>query len=115
MTRTRSLAQSISGTAALNDKGQMPMATAVGQADLLTSLFINQSVLAAIYSREKTGKGQKIEANLLNSVVGFHVQEIQLISIVDLIRSEVKVEFPILGWGHLTDYTIQKMVILPLV
>ena len=42
----------------------------------MTSLFINQSVLAAIYSREKTGKGQKIEANLLNSVVGFHVQEI---------------------------------------
>lgn len=71
------LAQSISGSAALNGiKGQMPVVTAVGQADLLTSLFINQSVLAAIYSREKTGKGQKIEANLLNSVVGFHVQEI---------------------------------------
>jgi len=71
------LAQSISGTAALNGvKGQIPVVTAVGQADLLTSLFINQSVLAAIYSREKTGKGQKIEANLLNSVVGFHVQEI---------------------------------------
>ena len=71
------LAQSISGTATLNGvKGQMPVVTAVGQADLLTSLFINQSILAAIYSREKTGKGQKIEANLLNSVVGFHVQEI---------------------------------------
>ena len=54
----------------------MPVVTAVGQADLLTSLFINQSVLAAIYSREKTGKGQKIEANLLNSVVGFHIQEV---------------------------------------
>ena len=71
------LAQSISGTAALNGvKGQMPVVTAVGQADLLTSLFINQSVLAAIYSREQTGKGQKIEANLLNSVVGFHIQEV---------------------------------------
>ncbi len=71
------LAQSISGTAALNGvKDQMPVVTAVGQADLLTSLFINQSVLAAIYSRQKTGKGQKIETNLLNSVVGFHVQEI---------------------------------------
>lgn len=71
------LAQSISGTAALNGiKGQMPVVTAVGQADLLTSLFINQAVLAAVYSREKTGVGQKIEANLLNSVVGFHVQEI---------------------------------------
>lgn len=71
------LAQSISGTAALNGlKNQVPVATAVGQADLLTSLFINQSVLAAIYSRGRTGKGQKVEANLLNSVVGFHVQEI---------------------------------------
>ncbi|WP_422079317.1 CaiB/BaiF CoA transferase family protein [Ulvibacterium sp.] len=71
------LAQSISGTAALNGlKSQMPVVTAVGQADLLTSLFINQSVLAAIYSREQTGKGQKVEANLLNSVVGFHTQEV---------------------------------------
>ena len=71
------LAQSISGTAALNGKkGDLPVVTAVGQADLLTSLFIVQSVLAAIYSREKTGKGQKIETNLLSSIVGFHVQEI---------------------------------------
>jgi len=71
------LAQSIGGGAALNGrKGEMPVITAVGQADLLTSLFINQSVLAAIYSREKTGKGQKIETNLLNSVVGFHIQEV---------------------------------------
>jgi crotonobetainyl-CoA:carnitine CoA-transferase CaiB-like acyl-CoA transferase len=71
------LAQSISGGAALNGrKGEMPVVTAVGQADLLTSLFITQSVLAAIYSREKTGKGQKIEANLLNSIVGFHIQEV---------------------------------------
>ena len=71
------LAQSIGGGSALNGvKGQMPVVTAVGQADLLTSLFINQSVLAAIYSRQQTGKGQKIEANLLNSVVGFHIQEI---------------------------------------
>ena len=43
------MAQSISGSAALNGKkGDIPMATAVGQADLLTSLFIVQSVLAAI-------------------------------------------------------------------
>ena len=71
------LAQSISGGAALNGKkGDIPVVTAVGQADLLTSLFIVQSVLAAVYSREKSGKGQKIEANLLNSVVGFHIQEI---------------------------------------
>ncbi len=71
------LAQSISGTAALNGKkGTPPVVTAVGQADLLTSLNIVQTVLAAIYSRERTGKGQKIETNLLNSIIGFHIQEI---------------------------------------
>jgi crotonobetainyl-CoA:carnitine CoA-transferase CaiB-like acyl-CoA transferase len=71
------LAQSISGGPALNGKkGDIPVVTAVGQADLLTSLFIVQSVLAAIYSRSISGKGQKIEANLLNSIVGFHVQEV---------------------------------------
>lgn len=71
------LAQSISGAPFLNGKkDDLPVVTAVGQADLLTSLFIVQSILAAIYSRSVTGKGQKIEANLLNSAVGFHVQEI---------------------------------------
>ncbi|MEH6680354.1 MAG: CoA transferase [Sediminicola sp.] len=71
------LAQAVSGTAALNGrKNDIPMVTAVGQADLLTSLFLVQSILAAIYARERTGKGQRIEANLLNSVVGFHIQEI---------------------------------------
>ncbi|MCU4176618.1 CaiB/BaiF CoA transferase family protein [Carboxylicivirga sp. N1Y90] len=71
------MAQSISGGAALNGKrGDVPVVTAVGQADLLTSLFIVQSVLAAIYSRSISGKGQKIEANLMNSAVGFHIQEV---------------------------------------
>ncbi len=71
------LAQSISGGAFLNGKkGDLPVVTAVGQADLLTSLFIVQSVLAAIYARNTSGKGQKIEANLLNLAVGFHVQEV---------------------------------------
>jgi crotonobetainyl-CoA:carnitine CoA-transferase CaiB-like acyl-CoA transferase len=71
------LAQSLSGGPFLNGKkGDLPVVTAVGQADLLTSLFIVQSVLAAIYSRTVTGKGQKIEANLLSSIVGFHIQEV---------------------------------------
>jgi crotonobetainyl-CoA:carnitine CoA-transferase CaiB-like acyl-CoA transferase len=54
----------------------MPVVTAVGQADLLTSLFIVQSVLAALYHREQTGKGQRIDASLLNSIIAFHTQEI---------------------------------------
>ena len=71
------LAQAVSGTASLNGKkNDIPMVTAVGQADLLTSLFLVQSILAAIYAREKSGKGQKIETNLLSSIIGFHTQEI---------------------------------------
>lgn len=71
------LAQSLSGAPYLNGKkGEMPVVTAVGQADLLTSLFIVQSVLAAIYHKQQTGKGQKIEACLYNSIIAFHTQEI---------------------------------------
>ncbi len=89
----------VDGSALNGVKGQMPVVTAVGQADLLTSLFINQSVLAAIYSREQTGKGQKIEANLLNSVVGFHIQEITayLHKGVNPERSESGIPNPWLG------------------
>lgn len=71
------LAQSLSGSSFLNGKrGDMPVVTAVGQADLLTSLFIVQSVLAALYYRDKTGHGQKIDACLLNSIISFHTQEV---------------------------------------
>jgi crotonobetainyl-CoA:carnitine CoA-transferase CaiB-like acyl-CoA transferase len=71
------LAQSLAGGSFLNGKkGDMPVITAVGQADLLTSLFIVQSVLAALHYKSKTGNGQKIEACLLNSVISFHIQEI---------------------------------------
>jgi crotonobetainyl-CoA:carnitine CoA-transferase CaiB-like acyl-CoA transferase len=71
------LAQSLAGGAFLNGKnGELPGITAVGQADLLTSLFIVQSVLAALYHKNKTGLGQKIDACLLNSVISFHIQEV---------------------------------------
>jgi len=71
------LAQSLAGGAWLNGRsGDLPVVTAVGQADLLTSLFIIQSVLAALYHRERTGNGQRIDASLLNSIIAFHTQEI---------------------------------------
>lgn len=71
------LAQSLAGGAYLNGKrGGIPVVTAVGQADLLTSLFIVQSVLAALYHKQQTGHGQRIDACLLNSIISFHTQEI---------------------------------------
>lgn len=71
------LAQSLAGGSFLNGKRtDIPVVTAVGQGDLLTGLFIVQSLLAALYSRQQTGKGQRIDACLLNSVIAFHIQEI---------------------------------------
>ena len=71
------LIQSIAGTAALNGKkGELPVPTAVGSADFLTGMTIVQSILAALYSRDRTGKGQKLETCLLNSLIAFHVQEL---------------------------------------
>ncbi len=71
------LAQSLAGGAYMNGKrSDIPIVTAVGQGDLLTSLFIVQSLLAALYSKQQTGKGQRIDACLLNSVISFHTQEI---------------------------------------
>lgn len=71
------LAQSLAGGSFLNGKkGDMPVITAVGQADLLTSLFIVQSILAALHYKDRTGKGQRIDACLLNSIISFHIQEI---------------------------------------
>ncbi len=71
------LAQSLAGGAFLNGrKGDMPIITAVGQADLLTSLFIVQSILAALHYKSNTGNGQRIDACLLNSIISFHIQEV---------------------------------------
>ncbi len=94
------LAQSLSGGAFLNGKkGDIPIITAVGQADLLTSLFIVQSVLAALYYKNKTGIGQKIDACLLNSVISFNIQEITafLLKGANPERSESGIPNPWLG------------------
>lgn len=94
------LAQAISGTPFLNGRhGDLPVVTAVGQADLLTALFIVQSVLAALHYRSSTGKGQYIQACLLNSIVSFHTQEItSFLSMGKLPeRSEAGIPNPWLG------------------
>jgi crotonobetainyl-CoA:carnitine CoA-transferase CaiB-like acyl-CoA transferase len=94
------LAQALAGGAFLNGKrGGLPVVTAVGQADLLTSLFIVQSILAALYHREQTGKGQRVDACLLNSIISFHIQEITafLLKGENPERSEYGIPNPWLG------------------
>lgn len=43
--------------------------------DKTTALMVTQSVLAALYCREKTGKGQEIEVPMLESTVAFLMTE----------------------------------------
>lgn len=94
------LAQSLAGGAFLNGrKNDMPVITAVGQADLLTSLFIVQSILAALHYKSNTGIGQRIDACLLNSIISFHIQEVTAFLVKKELpeRSESGIPNPWLG------------------
>ena len=48
------------------ERDRMPVRIGVPIGDLTGSLFANQAVLAALYQREMTGKGQKIDISLLD-------------------------------------------------
>jgi crotonobetainyl-CoA:carnitine CoA-transferase CaiB-like acyl-CoA transferase len=49
--------------------GGDPVKAAFPVADVLTGLFAEQAILAALYERERTGKGRRIEVNLLQSML----------------------------------------------
>jgi crotonobetainyl-CoA:carnitine CoA-transferase CaiB-like acyl-CoA transferase len=53
-----------------------PMGVPVGVADFVAAQHIVYAVLAAIYSREKTGVGQRVDVNLLNSLLAIMIQEL---------------------------------------
>ena len=48
------------------ERDRMPVRIGVPIGDLTGSLFANQAVLAALYQREMTGKGQRIDISLLD-------------------------------------------------
>jgi crotonobetainyl-CoA:carnitine CoA-transferase CaiB-like acyl-CoA transferase len=53
-----------------------PMGVPIGVADFVASQHIVYAVLAALYSREKTGVGQRVDVNLLDSLLAIMVQEL---------------------------------------
>jgi crotonobetainyl-CoA:carnitine CoA-transferase CaiB-like acyl-CoA transferase len=70
------LAQAISGTPYLTgNEGDPPMATAVGVADFVAGFHIVIGALAGVYSKQRSGKGQRVDVNLLNSVMHLYIQE----------------------------------------
>lgn len=70
------LVQSVSGaimTSGQSEDGPVAIGTALcDQVNALNSVY---AILAALYYREKTGKGQEIKTNLLSSAIAFQMQD----------------------------------------
>ncbi|MEP7361972.1 MAG: CoA transferase [Acidobacteriota bacterium] len=64
------MAQAMSGLMYTSaEPGGDPVKTAFPVADVLTALFAEQAILAALYERERTGRGRHVEANLLHCML----------------------------------------------
>jgi crotonobetainyl-CoA:carnitine CoA-transferase CaiB-like acyl-CoA transferase len=73
------LAQAVAGVLYLNGKaGDPPSPVGMGIADLTASFHIVSAILAAVYHRDRTGEGQRIDINLLNSILTLATQELTL-------------------------------------
>lgn len=73
------LAQAMAGVLYLNGKaGDPPSPVGMGIADITASFHIVSAILAALYHRDRTGEGQRIDINLLNSVLSLASQEATL-------------------------------------
>jgi crotonobetainyl-CoA:carnitine CoA-transferase CaiB-like acyl-CoA transferase len=73
------LAQSIAGVLMLNGAANDPPSpVGIGLADLTAGLHIVIAVLMALYERSRSGKGQRLDVNLLNSMMHLATQELTL-------------------------------------
>ena len=73
------LVQAVAGVGYLNgDADGPPQGIGVGVADFTAGFHIVYGVLAALYAREQTGRGQRVDVSLLNSILNLHIQELSL-------------------------------------
>ena len=71
------LVQSLAGLASLGGRDQDPPAPAgIGVADLAAGLHIVYGVLAALIARSRSGRGQRVDVNMLNALLALEHQEI---------------------------------------
>jgi len=64
------LAQAASGLMAITGEADgEPMKVGVAVADVLTAHYATSAILAALYAREKTGRGERIEISLFSAAV----------------------------------------------
>ena len=80
------IVQGLTGLMALEGKSQngVPLMNALPAADLSTGMMMAWSVSAALFHRERTGKGQRIETTLLGSALTIQTSGFQLIESADL-------------------------------
>ncbi len=89
------LAQGLSGIMTLTGKdGAPPTTIGTGLADHLSAYQLVYGILSALYYRTQTGLGQKVEVNLLKSMLAFENQEI-----TSLLNLKEKVKRPKSGIG----------------
>jgi crotonobetainyl-CoA:carnitine CoA-transferase CaiB-like acyl-CoA transferase len=50
-----------------------PVKVGVPAADMAGALFASQAILAALYARERTGRGQRVDVSLLDSLLAYQV------------------------------------------
>ncbi len=73
------LVQAVAGVGYLNGNAdEPPQGVAVGIADFTAGFHIVYGVLAALYARDQTGRGQRVDVSLLNSILNLHIQELSL-------------------------------------
>jgi crotonobetainyl-CoA:carnitine CoA-transferase CaiB-like acyl-CoA transferase len=71
------LLQAISGMAWMNGRaGEMPVATGAAIVDQHGAALLAMGVLAALYHRERTGEGQKIEITMVQSALDLQLEPI---------------------------------------
>jgi len=71
------LVQAMAGMTVLTgNSDDVPSATIAGIADLATSQMIVYGICAALFSRERTGQGQRVDCNLYSSLLSLYSQEV---------------------------------------
>jgi crotonobetainyl-CoA:carnitine CoA-transferase CaiB-like acyl-CoA transferase len=70
------LAQAMGGLMSMTgERDGPPTTTGTWIADFLAAMLFAQGMMAALAARDKTGRGQVVDSNLLNSMVVSHLQE----------------------------------------
>lgn len=79
------IVQGLSGVMALEGKtlDGVPLLNAIPVADYSTGIMMAWSVSAALYERERSGRGQRIETTLLGSVLAVQTRTFQVIDSAD--------------------------------